>query len=35
VLLIRGAKGVIELPVGTIAATRTSVGDRITFERPG
>jgi uncharacterized protein len=33
--LVRGAKGVIELPVGTIAATRTSVGDRITFQRPG
>jgi uncharacterized protein len=32
--LVRGAKGVIELPAGTIAATRTTVGDRVTFERP-
>jgi uncharacterized membrane protein (UPF0127 family) len=32
--LVRGAKGVIELPVGTIAASRTSVGDRIAFEGP-
>jgi uncharacterized protein len=31
---VRGARGVIELPAGTIAATRTTVGDRIAFERP-
>jgi hypothetical protein len=30
--LVRGAKGVIELPAGTIAATQTSVGDRIALE---
>jgi uncharacterized membrane protein (UPF0127 family) len=30
--LVRGAKGVIELPVGTIAATRTEVGDQIALE---
>ncbi len=29
VWLVRGADGVIELPVGTIDATRTAVGDRI------
>lgn len=27
--LVRGADGVLELPVGTIDATRTSVGDRV------
>ena len=27
--LVRGADGVLELPVGTIEATRTGVGDRI------
>jgi uncharacterized membrane protein (UPF0127 family) len=27
--LVRGAKGVLELPVGTIAASGTAVGDRI------
>ena len=27
--LVRGAHGVLELPAGTIAATSTSVGDRI------
>jgi uncharacterized protein len=32
--LVRGAKGVIELPAGTIAATRTTVGDRVIFEPP-
>jgi uncharacterized membrane protein (UPF0127 family) len=32
--LVRGAKGVIELPAGTIAATRTTVGDRVAFEPP-
>ena len=30
--LVRGAKGVIELPAGTISATQTTVGDRIAFE---
>ncbi|HKG56458.1 MAG TPA: DUF192 domain-containing protein [Candidatus Limnocylindrales bacterium] len=30
--LVRGAKGVIELPAGTAAETLTSVGDRILFE---
>ena len=29
--LVRGANGVLELPVGTIAATGTVVGDRITL----
>ena len=29
--LVRGANGVLELPVGTIAATGTAVGDRITL----
>ena len=33
--LVRGAKGVIELPAGTIAATQTSVGDRIALEAAG
>ena len=27
--LVRGAHGVLELPVGTIDATRTQVGDRV------
>jgi uncharacterized membrane protein (UPF0127 family) len=27
--LVRGAKGVLELPVGTIDATNTSVGDKV------
>ncbi|HEY7130728.1 MAG TPA: DUF192 domain-containing protein [Candidatus Limnocylindrales bacterium] len=27
--LVRGAHGVLELPAGTIAATRTTVGDRL------
>jgi uncharacterized membrane protein (UPF0127 family) len=31
--LVRGAHGVLELPVGTIAATGTAVGDRILLER--
>jgi uncharacterized membrane protein (UPF0127 family) len=30
--LVRGANGVLELPVGTIAASGTVVGDRITLE---
>jgi uncharacterized membrane protein (UPF0127 family) len=30
--LVRGAKGVLELPVGTIDATATSPGDRILIE---
>ena len=30
--LIRGAHGVLELPVGTIAATSTTVGDRIALD---
>jgi uncharacterized protein len=30
--LVRGAKGVIELPAGTAAQTLTAVGDRILFE---
>ena len=29
---VGGAKGVLELPVGTIDATRTAVGDEITIE---
>jgi uncharacterized protein len=29
---VRGAKGVLELPAGTIAATGTTVGDEITLE---
>jgi uncharacterized membrane protein (UPF0127 family) len=29
--LVRGAHGVLELPVGTIAATGTQVGDRISI----
>jgi uncharacterized protein len=31
--LVRGAKGVIELPAGTAADSLTSVGDRIVLER--
>jgi uncharacterized membrane protein (UPF0127 family) len=27
--LVRGAHGVLELPVGTIASTGTTVGDRL------
>jgi uncharacterized membrane protein (UPF0127 family) len=30
--LVRSANGVLELPVGTIASTRTAVGDRIVLE---
>ena len=30
--LVRGAHGVLELPVGTIASSGTVVGDRITLE---
>ena len=30
--LVRGAAGVLELPVGTIARTGTAVGDRIALE---
>jgi uncharacterized membrane protein (UPF0127 family) len=30
--LVRGANGVLELPVGTIAASGTIVGDRISLE---
>jgi uncharacterized membrane protein (UPF0127 family) len=34
--LVRGAHGVLELPVGTIATTGTVVGDHIALERaPG
>ena len=32
--LVRGAKGVIELPVGAIAASGTTVGDAIALEVP-
>jgi uncharacterized protein len=32
VWLVRGADGVVELPVGTIAATSTAVGDRVLLE---
>jgi uncharacterized membrane protein (UPF0127 family) len=32
--LVRGAHGVLELPVGTIAASGTVVGDRIALEDP-
>ncbi len=32
VLLVRGAKGVLELPVGTIETTSTAVGDRIALD---
>ena len=31
--LVRGAKGVLELPAGTIDATRTMVGDSVSLER--
>ncbi len=31
--LVRGAKGCLELPAGTIEATGTRVGDRIVLER--
>ena len=30
--LVRGAKGVLELPVGTIQASATAVGDRIVLD---
>jgi uncharacterized membrane protein (UPF0127 family) len=30
--LVRGAHGVLELPVGTIAASATAVGDRVAIE---
>jgi uncharacterized protein len=30
--LVRGAKGVLELPVGTIDATATSLGDQVLIE---
>jgi uncharacterized membrane protein (UPF0127 family) len=30
--LVRGAHGVLELPVGTIAATSTAVGDRVVLD---
>jgi uncharacterized membrane protein (UPF0127 family) len=30
--LVRGAHGVLELPVGTIATTSTAVGDRIALD---
>ncbi|HEX5823642.1 MAG TPA: DUF192 domain-containing protein, partial [Candidatus Limnocylindrales bacterium] len=30
--LVRGAHGVLELPTGTVAATGTVVGDRISLE---
>ena len=33
--LVRGAKGVLELPAGTIDATATSVGDLILIESRG
>ena len=33
--LVRGAKGVLELPVGTIDATSTALGDLILFEERG
>jgi uncharacterized membrane protein (UPF0127 family) len=32
--LVRGAKGVLELPAGTIDATSTAVGDLILLEPP-
>jgi uncharacterized membrane protein (UPF0127 family) len=31
--LVRGAKGVLELPAGTIEATSTMVGDSVSLER--
>jgi uncharacterized membrane protein (UPF0127 family) len=33
--LVRGADGVLELPVGTIDATRTAVGDRVEIREKG
>ena len=30
--LVRGASGVLELPVGTIARSATAVGDHVTLE---
>ena len=33
--LVRGAQGVLELPVGTIGRTGTLVGDRVILESPG
>jgi uncharacterized membrane protein (UPF0127 family) len=33
--LVQGANGVLELPVGTIAASGTAVGDRIAIEDEG
>jgi uncharacterized membrane protein (UPF0127 family) len=33
--LVRGAHGVLELPVGTIAASGTAVGDRIALDPQG
>jgi uncharacterized membrane protein (UPF0127 family) len=30
--LVRGAKGVLELPAGTIDATSTTVGDTVLIE---
>jgi uncharacterized membrane protein (UPF0127 family) len=35
VWLVRGADGVLELPVGTLEATGTVVGDAIVLERAG
>jgi len=32
---VRGARGVLELPAGTIDASGTAVGDRILVEDPG
>jgi len=32
--LVRGAHGVLELPVGTIEASATAVGDRIRISVP-
>jgi hypothetical protein len=32
--LVRGAKGVLELPAGTIDATSTAVGDLVVIETP-
>ena len=32
--LVRGAHGVLELPVGTIAASGTAIGDRIALDPP-
>ena len=32
--LVRGAQGVLELPVGTIERTGTTVGDRVLLEAP-